>query len=96
MTEKKLETLAETFNLLASEVKLKILLALDDGSKSVKELTEIVRGRASQSSVSQHLKLFRWKRIVKSERRGSYILYSLTGEGKRIVSIVKEIAGVIK
>ena len=63
-------------NALANSVRLKLLLCLANDRKNVQEL--IANCDLAQSAVSQHLKKLRNAGLVKDEREGKYIYYSLT------------------
>ena len=66
------------FKLISDETRMKILISIIDESKSVNEIVRAVN--VSQSGISHQLKLLKEGRIVKSERRGKSILYSLDDE----------------
>ena len=63
------------FKLLSDETRMKILVSLLQESKTVNEIVNSVH--ASQSGISHQLKLLKEGRIVKSERVGKCIRYSL-------------------
>lgn len=58
-----------------SKVRTKLLLCLEQKSKSVNEL--IATCGLSQSAVSQHLAKLKEARLVKSEKDGKQVYYSL-------------------
>lgn len=64
--------------LLADENRLRILLSLEGGQKSVSSIIEATQ--LSQTLVSYHLRTLRDQGLVKTERRGPFVLYSLTHE----------------
>ena len=72
------------FKALGDETRLQILNALLNGALTVSEITN--RTMVSQSCVSHQLKLLKELRIVKSERRGKCILYSL--DDQHIIDII--------
>jgi ArsR family transcriptional regulator len=65
----------EICKIFSNPVRLKILIALRRGPKSVTELTKLVD--ASQSVVSQHLAIMRSKGILGTEREGMFIKYNI-------------------
>lgn len=66
--------------LLGDRTRLTIIMLLDVKQCCVCELTEILR--ISQPAVSQHLRKLRDARLVKEERRGQWIYYSLNKEAE--------------
>ncbi|GIG36938.1 ArsR/SmtB family transcription factor [Cellulomonas pakistanensis] len=66
---------AELFRALGAPARLTILRELTAGPRCVHEL--VTATEASQSLVSQHLRVLRGARLVRSERRGREIEYSL-------------------
>jgi len=60
---------------LSNENRYKILEALMDGSKTVGEITEKVA--MAQPAVSQHLKVLKESDLVKDERKGKEVYYSI-------------------
>lgn len=67
--------LAEVFRLLGEPNRLRLVVACLEGPKTVSELTGEVG--ASQSLVSQHLRLLRAGRLLKQSRAGRHVLYEL-------------------
>ena len=67
--------LAELFRLLGEPNRLRLVAACLGGRRSVGELTEEVG--ASQSLVSQHLRLLRAGRLLKQTRAGRNVFYEL-------------------
>ncbi|WP_066585537.1 ArsR/SmtB family transcription factor [Corynebacterium provencense] len=72
---------AEVFSLLADATRVRIILALRAGEKSVGELAEAV-GK-SPTAVSQHLAKLRWGRIVEPRQDGNRVYYRLIDEHAR-------------
>ena len=66
---------AELLKALANPLRLQIVLALRDGPRCVHELVDELG--ASQPLVSQHLRVLRGARLLRSERRGREVAYSL-------------------
>ena len=70
-----LSQLAETFGLLADPTRLSIVVDCMDQERAAGEIAE--RLCASPSLVSHHLRLLRSARILKSDRRGKQVIYSM-------------------
>lgn len=73
--DRRLGTLAFLAKSLADENRLRILLSLDDGKKSVSQI--VAELGLSQPLVSHHLKELRRALLVKMERRGPFIFYEM-------------------
>ena len=74
---------------LGHEGRLEILCYLIDGERSVGELTEAVG--SSQAAVSQQLMRLRAEGLVKTERHGKSILYSIAiPEIGKVVSALRD------
>lgn len=67
--------LAETFGLLADPTRLSIVAACVDGERAAGEIAS--RLGLSASLVSHHLRLLRAAHVLRAERRGKHIFYSL-------------------
>ncbi len=63
---------------LANPLRLQIVMALRDGPRCVHELVDELG--VSQPLVSQHLRVLRGARLLRGERRGREIAYSLDDE----------------
>lgn len=72
---------AEVFTLLSDATRVRIVLALREGEKSVGELAEEVE--KSPTVVSQHLAKLRWGKIVAARQEGNRAYYSLIDEHAR-------------
>jgi len=70
--------LAETFQLLASPTRLRIVEALVDGERCVCELADHVQ--VSESAVSHHLRQMRNLRVVSFRKAGREVYYRLADE----------------
>lgn len=70
--------LTSIFDALRDPTRVYILAALMDGKKSVSQLKD--RAEVTQSAVSHQLRLLRDRGLVKSERDGQRILYSLADD----------------
>ncbi len=66
---------AEQLKALSEPLRLRIVSALRAGPKSVSDLAEALK--AELVTVSHHLQILRNARIVRTERQGRFILYSL-------------------
>ena len=71
----------EVFQLLADPTRIRIVLVLREGERSVNDLAAVL-GK-SPSSVSQHLAKLRWGRIVEPRQEGTQVFYSLVNEHAR-------------
>ncbi len=84
MTEKNLASAAFLAKSLADENRLRILLCLGSGKKSVSQIVEELS--LSQPLISHHLKELRRSLLVTVERRGPFIYYAMSDP--RIVDIL--------
>jgi ArsR family transcriptional regulator, zinc-responsive transcriptional repressor len=78
ISEAGLEAAAELLRALANAHRLAIVAELNDGPRCVHELVEALG--VSQPLVSQHLRILRASHLVRAERRGREIAYSLGDE----------------
>jgi ArsR family transcriptional regulator len=67
--------LAEIFGLLSDPTRLSIVIACKDQERAAGEIAE--RLGISASLTSHHLRLLRSARILKSQRRGKQVFYTL-------------------
>lgn len=77
---------------LSDENRLRILLTLTNGRKSVSSIVEELN--LSQPLVSHHLKELRRSLVVEVERKGPFVYYEMAD--KRIVEILEALAGLAK
>jgi DNA-binding transcriptional ArsR family regulator len=84
VTEKNLASAAFLAKSLADENRLRILLCLGSGKKSVSQIVEELS--LSQPLISHHLKELRRSLLVTVERRGPFIYYAMSDP--RIVDIL--------
>lgn len=77
---------------LSDENRLRILLFLQNGKKSVSQIVEALH--LSQPLVSHHLKELKRSLLVKIERNGPFIYYEIT-DGK-VIEIIAELAGLAR
>jgi ArsR family transcriptional regulator, zinc-responsive transcriptional repressor len=73
---------------LSDENRLRILLSLCSGKKTVSTIVE--KMNLSQPLVSHHLKELRRSLLVKVERKGLFVYYEIADE--RIIDIVRQLA----
>jgi DNA-binding transcriptional ArsR family regulator len=69
------DALATTFRVLGDATRVKMLVALSGGERSVGALADVVG--MSESAVSHQLRVLRDARIVKARRAGRLVYYSL-------------------
>ena len=67
--------LADTFGLLSDPTRLSIVIACMDHERAAGEIAEKLG--CSPSLTSHHLRLLRSARILKSERRGKQVFYTM-------------------
>lgn len=86
-----LQTVAFVAKSLADENRLRILLCVNDGKKSVSGIVEELN--LSQPLVSHHLKELRRSLLVKVERRGPFVYYEIADSRiPQILEALKELA----
>lgn len=68
-------TVIETFKSLSEAARLRLVLLLHEGEKSVGELVEELE--LPQSTVSRHLAILRSSHLVVTRREGTHIYYAL-------------------
>ena len=77
--------IAAFYKSLADENRLKIIVYLSDGQKSVSKIVEDTN--LSQPLISHHLKELKNTKIVKTERKSSFVFYELTEPA--IIDLIK-------
>ncbi len=83
------EEMALHFKAISEPSRLKILLVLSCGELCVEHITQAVGG--NQSAVSHQLKTLRENRIVKCQRRGKQVMYSIAdGHIMTMIAVAKE------
>ncbi len=70
------DNVEELFKALGSESRIRIVRALQDRALCVGALAE--RLEMTQSAISQHLQVLRTAGLVTSDKRGSFVHYSLS------------------
>jgi DNA-binding transcriptional ArsR family regulator len=103
-----IERLAETLKALADPTRLKLVQLLSQNSPGASACdAETCNGTGflcvnalahrlgvTQSAVSQHLRVLRQAGLVNSERRGSFVHYTLDGEGlARVQAALRDALG---
>jgi DNA-binding transcriptional ArsR family regulator len=78
--------MAETFQILGDPTRMKIVLVLSAGRLCVGDLASVVG--ISESGVSHQLRLLRDRRIVRAEREGQRMYYSV--DDAHLASLVRE------
>lgn len=82
-----LDSIAIFIKSLADGNRLRILLCLTDGKKSVSQIVEALE--LSQPLISHHLKELKRTLLLKIERRGPFIYYEIAD--KRIIDILNRL-----
>jgi DNA-binding transcriptional ArsR family regulator len=86
-----LQTVAFVAKSLADENRLRILLCVNDGKRSVSSIVEELS--LSQPLVSHHLKELRRSLLVKIERRGPFVYYEIADARiPKILEALKDLA----
>jgi DNA-binding transcriptional ArsR family regulator len=78
LSNEALELVANRFKILSEPIRLRILQTLQDGERSVTELTQAVE--TSQPNVSKHLKILQDAGMVKRQPQGNTVYYSIADE----------------
>ena len=76
--EEILYDLADLFKVFSDTTRIKILYALMPGEMCVADIAEVIG--ASQSAVSHQLRILKASRLVKFQRDGKNVLYSLSDD----------------
>jgi ArsR family transcriptional regulator, lead/cadmium/zinc/bismuth-responsive transcriptional repressor len=84
--EEILMDLADLFKIFADTTRIKILYALMESALCVAEISEAVS--VSQSAVSHQLRILKNARLVKYQRDGKNIIYSISDD--HVVSILNQ------
>lgn len=83
--------LARYFRGVGDPTRVRILLALLEGERTVSELVALTG--APQSRVSNHLACLRWCRFAESERRGRQVVYRVADPRLReLLALADELA----
>ena len=76
--EEILYDLADLFKVFSDTTRIKILYSLMTGERRVADIAEVVG--ATQSAVSHQLRILKTARLVKFQRDGKNVLYSLADD----------------
>ena len=87
-TQQQVAELAEVFHLMGDPSRLSILLFVLDGPRAVAEIAAATG--LSASLVSHHLRLLRAGRLVRAERRGKQVFYTV--DDAHIRSVLTDMA----
>jgi ArsR family transcriptional regulator len=81
---------AEMCKVFTSPVRLEILDILRNGEKSVNELVQLTG--LNQSNISQHLQIMKDKAVLRVEKKGNYVFYSIANpKVSKAFGMMKEI-----
>ncbi|KPJ63355.1 MAG: hypothetical protein AMS15_00680 [Planctomycetes bacterium DG_23] len=87
-----MEEMVQVFKALSSEQRMRIVEALKEKPLCVNALATRLGMR--QSAVSQHLRILRAAGLVKGEKQGYWVHYSLDGQKlERSLQYIKEFLG---
>lgn len=85
------QAMARYFDGLGDPTRLRILLLLLEGERTVSQLVDTLG--LSQSRVSNHLACLRWCRFVKSQRHGRNVVYRVTDPRLReLLSLAQDLS----
>ena len=84
----RLASVAFVVRSLSDENRLRILLTLSNGKKTVSKIVEEVD--LSQSLVSHHLKELRRSLVVRIERKGLFVYYEIADQ--RVMEVIETLA----
>ena len=76
--EEILYDLADLFKVFSDTTRIKILYSLMPGERCVADIAEVIG--ATQSAVSHQLRILKASRLVKFQRDGKNVLYSLSDD----------------
>lgn len=79
-TSIEMDKAAVIFKLLGNKTRLTMLKILDDHDCCVCEFVEIFK--TSQPSISQHIRKLKDIELIKEERRGQWVYYSINTKGE--------------
>jgi ArsR family transcriptional regulator len=92
LNEEFLKMLAARFKVMGDPTRLKILMALRDGQKTVSELVDIVK--SSQANTSRHLQVLAQAGIVSRNKSGLYVYYFIADP--KIFDICEQVCGSVR
>lgn len=76
--EEMLYDLADLFKVFADTTRIKILFALMNGPQCVNDIAQIIN--ASQTAVSHQLRILKQAHLIKFQRDGKNVFYSLSDD----------------
>lgn len=76
--EEMLYDLADLFKIFADTTRIKILFALMNGPQCVNDIAQIIN--ASQTAVSHQLRILKQAHLIKFQRDGKNVFYSLSDD----------------
>lgn len=85
----RIDSLVSILKIVAEPNRLKLLCILQKGEHCVCEIEKHLN--LSQSLISHHLKDLKDIGVIQDEKRGQYVYYSLSKEGKRITQLLFKI-----
>jgi len=91
MISKKCQKVSRALSLISSPLRVGIICSLADGEKTVSELVKATG--SAPNNLSQHIKILELGGIVRKEKRGHFVVCSLTD--KKIFKILKELGDCI-
>jgi DNA-binding transcriptional ArsR family regulator len=78
LSNEALDLIAHRFKVMSEPIRLQILHKLQEGEKSVGEITEAIQ--TSQPNISKHLKILQNAGITKRVQKGNTVFYSIADE----------------
>ena len=84
-----LSSLSRLLQLVSEKSRLELLCLLEGGEHCVCQIVKKLD--MSQSLISHHLGDLKELELIKSDRRGLYVFYSLTPRGKEITNLLFKI-----
>jgi ArsR family transcriptional regulator, arsenate/arsenite/antimonite-responsive transcriptional repressor len=83
---KKIDKFSTLMKLIGENNRLRILCILRQGKHCVCEINDHIA--VSQSLISHHLKDLKEGGLIKDQKKGLNVYYSLTSEGKKITKLI--------
>ncbi|BBB31865.1 ArsR family transcriptional regulator [Thermotomaculum hydrothermale] len=88
--ENNLTTASECLKVLSHPLRLMILFLIKDQSLNVSSIEKLTG--ATQSNVSQHLAIMRYNGMVKQEKKGNEVYYTVATERlKKLLELIGEL-----
>lgn len=92
MSPQALELVAKRFKILSEPIRLRILQILQEGERSVGDLTQMIE--TSQPNISKHLRILQDDGIVDRRHEGNLVFYSIADE--RIFALCEHVCNSIE